>query len=237
MTITFTTVEQTTRQSGVKLLVYGKPKVGKTSLIASCPNPLIISAERGLLSLRNMPNMGKVPVIEVHGMSEFEEVFQWCLKSADAKKFDTFALDSITEIAEVCLLEEKAITRAKAKGGKPNNFEPYAELQEKIMGALRGFRDMPNKNVLFIGQEEFDKDETTGMMIYRPVMPGKQLTRQLPYVFDEILQLVRFTTPEGQPYNALRTIADAQNTAGDRSGKLDPWEQADISQIIRKIIG
>ena len=237
MTISFTTVEQSTRQAGVKLVVYGKPKTGKTSLISTLPNPMIISAERGLLSLRNMPTMINTPVVEVHGMTEFNEVFEWCSKSADAKKFDSFALDSITEIAEVCLIEEKAKTLAKAKGGKPNGFEPYAELNTQIMSTLRGFRDMPNKHVLFIAQEEFDKDETSGMSTFRPVMPGKTLTRQLPYTFDEILQLVRFTTPDGQAYNGLRTVADAQNTAGDRSGKLDPWEPADISHIIRKIIG
>ena len=237
MTIKFTTVEETTRQSGIKLVVYGKPKTGKTSLIASCPNPLIISAERGLLSLRALPTMVKTPVIEVHGMTEFNEVYEWCSKSADAKKYDTFCLDSITELAEVCLMEEKAKTLAKAKGGKPNNFEPYQELNTQIMAILRGFRDMPNKHILFIAQEEFDKDENTGMTMYRPVMPGKQLTRQLPYTFDEIFQLVRFTAPDGSAYNGLRTVSDAQNTAGDRSGRLAPWEPADIQHIINKIIG
>lgn len=237
MTIKFTTVEETTRQTGIKLVVYGKSKVGKTSLIATCANPLIISAERGLLSLRNNPATRNTPVIEIHGMTEFNEVFEWCSKSNDAKKFNSFALDSITEIAELCLGEEKAKAIAKAKGGKVNNFEPYMELGTQIMAILRGFRDMPAKHVLFIAQEEFDKDEQTGLSVYRPVLPGRQLTRQLPYTFDEILQINRFTTPEGQPYNMLRTTSDAQNVAGDRSGKLDIWEPADIGYIINKILG
>lgn len=237
MTISFTTVEQTTRQAGIKLLVYGKPKIGKTTLISTLPNPLIISAERGLLSLRNLPTMVNVPVVEVHGMTEFNEVFKWCTESKEANKFDSFAFDSVTEIAEVCLIEEKAKTLAKAKGGKPNGFEPYSELNAQMMHNFRQLRDTSNKHMLFIAQEEFDKDETSGMMQFRPVMPGRTLTREIAYVFDEVLQLVRFTTPEGKAYNGLRTVADSQNVAGDRSGKLDPWEPADISHIIKKIIG
>ena len=37
--------------NGVKMMVYGASGVGKTRLTTTCPNPIIISAEKGLLSL------------------------------------------------------------------------------------------------------------------------------------------------------------------------------------------
>lgn len=39
-------------QEGVKVLVYGQAGAGKTRLIQTLPTPVIISAEGGLLSLR-----------------------------------------------------------------------------------------------------------------------------------------------------------------------------------------
>lgn len=38
---------------GIKLAVYGGAGIGKTRLSATAPNPLIISAESGLLSLKD----------------------------------------------------------------------------------------------------------------------------------------------------------------------------------------
>ena len=38
---------------GLKVLVYGHAGAGKTTLAASMPNPIIISAEGGLLSIKD----------------------------------------------------------------------------------------------------------------------------------------------------------------------------------------
>ena len=38
-------------RDGVKLLVYGQAGAGKTSLIPTLPNPIVLSAEAGLLSI------------------------------------------------------------------------------------------------------------------------------------------------------------------------------------------
>ena len=40
--------------AGVKVLVYGHAGAGKTSLIRTAPNPVILSAEAGLLSLSDL---------------------------------------------------------------------------------------------------------------------------------------------------------------------------------------
>lgn len=236
MTIKLSTVGELTNKSGVKILIYSKPKIGKTSLIKTCPNPVVISAERGLLSLRR--DASNIPAIEIKNMADFEEVKKWATESAEAKRFDTIALDSISEIAEVCLVEEKEKSLARAIAAKkkePNGFEPFAELKDQILAAFRAFRDYAPKHVYFTAQEIYDKDPISGMKVNMPAMPGRRLENAIPYMFDEIFQLVRFTSPEGQPYNAIRTRADDMNYAGDRSGALDYWEPADISRIIEKI--
>ncbi len=47
--------------NGVKVLVYGAAGAGKTSLIKTLPNPVVLSAEGGLLSISD----ADIPFIEV----------------------------------------------------------------------------------------------------------------------------------------------------------------------------
>ena len=51
MALKFTTTNQAAQLHGVKALVYGPSGAGKTTLCATAPAPIIISAEAGLLSL------------------------------------------------------------------------------------------------------------------------------------------------------------------------------------------
>lgn len=222
-------VGSVTTAHGVKAVVYGQPGAGKTRLILSCPNPVIISAEKGLLSLRQ--EGANLPVWEIRTMAELKAAHAWALGSHEAKQFDTFCLDSISEIAEVTLV---ASQKANAKDG----WKPYQDLQKDVMQIFRDFRDFAHKHVYFACKEEYDKDGVTQMSKYMPSMPGKVLTQQIPYIFDEIFRLVVFTDPAtGQQYSALRTQPDQSNIAKDRSGRLALWEPPHLGNIFAKILG
>ena len=58
---------------GVKVLVYGGAGSGKTTLIGTLPDPVIISAEAGLLSLSGLD----IPYIEVTDMDSLKEAFSY----------------------------------------------------------------------------------------------------------------------------------------------------------------
>ena len=128
--------------NGVKLLVYGQAGAGKTSLIRTLPNPVVFSAEGGLLSLAQ----DNIPFIEVTDMATLTEAYKWVTESDDAKKFDSVALDSISEIAEVVLSSEKK----KSKDPR----QAYGALQEIIGDLIRAFRDIQGKNVYFSAKLE-----------------------------------------------------------------------------------
>ena len=81
--------------NGVKLLVYGQAGAGKTSLIKSLPNPIVLSAEGGLLSIQD----ADLPYIEVASMDDLREAYAWCRDSKEAAGFQSVALDSISEVA------------------------------------------------------------------------------------------------------------------------------------------
>ena len=94
-------------QSGIKMLVYGAAGVGKTRLIPTLPSPVILSAEGGLLSISDQ----NIPFIEVKDMETLREAYAWLTDSEEAKQFESVAIDSISEIAEVCLGNEKKVNK------------------------------------------------------------------------------------------------------------------------------
>lgn len=209
---------------GVKSLIYGPPKVGKTRLIATAPSPVILSAEAGLLSLRTY----NLPYIHIANMAVFRDAYQWAMGSHEARQFATFGLDSISEIIEQILDYEKTRTRDPRKA--------YGEIISQGIQIIRGFRDMNGPNVVMIAKQEFSKDESTGIMYNQPSFPGQKLGPQAPYYPDEIFQYCVFRNPQtNQRIEALRCWADQQNVAGDRSGALNEWEPPHLGRIFEKI--
>ena len=211
--------------SGVKCLVYGQAGVGKTSLIPTLPRPVVLSAEGGLLSIAG----ADVPFIEISSMADLMEAYNWLTSSQEAQYFQSVALDSISEIAEVVLAEELK----RNKDGRA----AYGELNSAMTGVIRAFRDLPNKHVYFTAKCEKAQDEN-GRMLYSPAMPGKTLTQQLPYFFDAVFALRVEKDAEGKTHRMLLTDGDGLWTAKTRAaGRLDAWEAPDLGAIINKIAG
>jgi len=221
----FTTTDQAAQLHGVKMLIYGVSGVGKTTLCATAPQPIILSAEAGLLSLRKF----QIPVIEIRTVDDLTEAHRWCQQAAEARQFATVCIDSITEIGEVVL--------ANAKRQVKDPRQAYGELIEKMMTTIKAFRDLQGKHVYMAAKAEPVKDEMTGVVRYMASMPGSKLGPQLPYLFDEVFRLGINKTPQGEQYRFLQTQPDLQYDAKDRSGALDPIEPPDLNHVISKILG
>ena len=210
--------------NGVKVLVYGQAGAGKTSLVKTLPNPIVLSAEGGLLSIRD----ADIPYIEISDMDTLKEAYTWLTSSDEAKRYQSVALDSISEVAEVVLAHEMK----KNKDGRA----AYGEMNTTMQELIRAFRDLPGKNVYMSAKLEKSQDEM-GKMLYNPGMPGKSLTQGLPYFFDEVLALRVERDAEGVTQRALMCDSDGLWLAKDRSGKLEAWEAPDLGGIITKIQG
>jgi len=223
MAIQLKRTKEATAQA-VKLLVYGQAGAGKTSLIPTLPKPVILSAEGGLLSIADT----NLPFIEITNIDDLREAYKWLTSSTEAAEFESVALDSISEIAEVVLNAEKKINKDPRAA--------YGAMQEQMADIIRGFRDLPGKHVYMSAKLEKTQDEM-GRVLYAPSMPGNKTGQSLPYFFDEVLALRVEKDAEGNTRRALMTDGDGLWLAKDRSGKLEVWEDADLGEIIKKIGG
>jgi len=210
--------------SFVNILVYGPSGAGKTSLIRTLPNPIILSAESGLLSIAD----SNLPYIEISDMAGLREAYSWLIGSDEAKGFESVALDSISEIGEVVLAAEKKATK--------DPRQAYGAMAETMAELIRAFRDLPNRHVYFSAKVEKTQDDQ-GRLLYAPSMPGAKVGQSLPYYFDEVLALRVEKDAEGTTQRALMCDTDGLWTAKDRSGKLAAWEAPDLGAIISKIRG
>jgi len=224
MAVKLTSTRVAARTNGIKVLVYGNAGAGKTRLAGTTGgSPIIISAESGLLSLRDTD----IPVIEVASITDVHEAYAF-LCSQEGVGYDWIVLDSISEIAEVVLNAEKKATK--------DPRQAYGALAEQMADLLRAFRDLPGRNVYMSAKLDRIKDEHTGAVLFGPAMPGQRLGQSLPYLFDEVFVLRVEKDAEGNVQRWLQTQPDFQYQAKDRSGALDPFEAPDLAAIAAKIV-
>lgn len=221
MAIKLTTTKMSAKY--IKALCYGFAGVGKTTLCKTAPEPIIISAEAGLLSLADV----SIPVIEIKNADDLKEAFLFVTTSSDAKKFQTICLDSITDIGEVLLSDLKEKNKDPRKA--------YGDLADQMGKLVRAFRDISDRHIYFTAKANRIVDES-GITSHIPHMPGKQLVTNLPYWFDLVLPLRIGKTDEGETYRYLQSQPSMYWEAKDRSGKLNPMEEPNLEKLFAKII-
>lgn len=186
----------------VKCVIYGGAGVGKTRTCATAPHPIIISAEEGLLSLSDQD----IDIIIIHTLDDLNEAYN-AVKKMPHK---TVCLDSVSEIGEV--LVEKLFPNYK------DGRQAYAELARSMIPMLKRFRNLQGKNVVFTCKEDTILDDEGNFVKWDLLMPGQQLNKHIPYLFDELfhMQIDR----KGVPF--FKVKPDRKSFAKDRSGALNP---------------
>lgn len=216
---------------GVKVIVYSRAGMGKTSLCATAPSPVVCSAESGLLSLRpenitrmfgaNVPGISyNLPIIEINTLQDLVEVERWAATSSEAKQFETICLDSITEIGE------KILTNAKQQVKDPR--QAYGELIEKAIATIKSFRDLRGYNVYMAAKEERVKDGGTGATLAGPSMPGQKAGPAMPYLYDEVFNLNIGRDAQQRSYrycepNLISTTMQRTGPARWKKSKYPTW--------------
>lgn len=210
---------------GIKVTITGESGSGKTFQTASLSRPFVISSENGLLSLRNFD----IQYVEISSIEELAEVKQLLITQEVWESFDTLVIDSVTDIAERCLLTlKKSVKDAR---------QAYGQMMDKVMDELLSLCSIKGKDLVCIYKLGRIQDPLTGKVSYSADVPSDKFASKMPYLFDEVFVLKSEIDAEGNVNRYFQTFNDGHYTAKDRSGCLEPYEPADLGAIIRKIKG
>jgi len=239
MAVNITSVDEALEDDGLKILVHGPAGVGKTILCATADAPtLIINVEGGLLSLRKFlrdkPKLKKkIRIVTIKTIVDLNDLIDE-LEANDEPICEWLALDSISEIAEEILKDEKS-KNADARAA-------YGNLTIETMDILKRFRDLPGYNVIMTCKQVREVDGDTEKTRFVPMFPGRRIGPEVPYIFDEVFALrveedEEAEEGEDKEYRVLQTKRDVRYEAKDRSGELDMFEPASLKHISSKILG
>lgn len=214
-------LRQAGEEGGDKVLVYGGPGAGKTSLISTLPGKVLVaSAEKGLASLDPDADIDVAPIDNVNDLVEVVDV----LESKD-HGYNWLALDSFSDIAEVVFADELA------RQSDPRKLYPAVE--QRVLRLVRTLRGL-NLNVYVTAKAFRVTDSETSRTQHIVKMPGNSLGQQIPYFFDFFFRLR--VKKDGE--RVLQTGPEPDSDAKYRSSrKLEQYEPANLGQLLAKLKG
>ncbi len=204
-------------------VIYGRAKSGKTRLIPTAPNPVVCNSDKGLSSIREF-DIPFFPVNTYNDYLAFEA-------AAHSGQFDgaTVFIDDLTEVAEMLLTEE--LPKHK------NGLQAYGALNIEMSRVVRFWRNCTRLTAVLICKQDRIKDYSTGGVIYAPMIPGQAIPQMLPYLMGSVFHMESYTNPADQTQTeVLRCKQNAQYEAGDRSGKLNELEFANLTNVFAKVM-
>lgn len=214
----------------INCIVYGESGVGKTSLLRDLPAKeiLILSAEKGLLSLKKEEPEHGYDYVEVKYISEIMEVLnddEFC------KKYKYFVIDSITELSQNEVVRISEVYSKLEKEAKKNQgafaLKMWGEFGSNFATLFKKLRDN-NDSVIAIALLA-EVESASGAIVRKPDIAGKTKDRILAW-FDEVFYMG--ASKEGRKFITNKNETTA---AKDRSGKLDAVEVANIAKVFEKI--
>lgn len=213
---------QFANSTGFKSIIYGAPGSAKTPLINSCPRPLVLVCEPGMLSMRG----SNVPAYEAYTGQKIDEFFDWWFKSAEIKNFDTLAIDSASQMADIYL--QDALNGKSKSGNKKHGLAAYGEMADEVMKHMRPLFFQPHKHCYIICKQSVEDG------IKKPYFLGKQLPTEIPHLYDAILHLGLHNVPGMGQALSFQCKQSYDTTARDRSGRLAEYEEPNFGKIVQK---
>ncbi len=250
--------ERMKEKSGIKGLIVGPYKIGKTSLIRTVENALFCNMEAGMLSIQDWqgdsinirdwttardlacliggPNPAMRPD-QPYSQAHYEHVVKEFGGALD--KYETIFFDSLTDASRLAFQWAKGQPEAfSEKTGKPDNRGAYGKLAQELVTWARHLQHTPNKNIWLVGLLDQVKDDF-GRISFEMQIEGSKAGREIPGLIDQVVSMVEMKTEDGTPYRAFVCKRPNQwgYPAGDRSGRLDMIEEPHLGKLMNKIRG
>lgn len=164
----------------LKMLIYGDPKVGKTTFAGTAPSPLFLAVEPGVAVLRkneeNRNRFKDTMAVDLPNISALNAITN-SLRVGQLPDRKTIVLDSLTEFQDRVLVQWTKHAMVSGLTDNKNEFAPtwpeFNSVTNILKKTVRELRDIP-RHVIVICHIRDDKDKTRGgMAVDRPgLMPS-----------------------------------------------------------------
>jgi hypothetical protein len=205
---------------GYTILVYGEAGTGKTHDIQYLNNPIVISAEGGLLTL----NDKDIPFVEVANWTDFLNALQYVF-TEETLKDKTICIDSLSVLSDYCYMHY-------LKLNNDNQLKAYQMVSEKFPAVIEKLQKK-QRNVYLISQLDVEKDDNGVIIKYRPLIKGKASSTKIPHIVDFIF-CKKIVNSDGKLQRVLLTGLDNKHELKSRV-KLAKNHYADISEVFNEL--
>lgn len=200
----------------LKILVWGGPGTGKTHLIGTAPNPFVIAAEDGILTLHKFD----IPYFKLDNTMAIYETFLMIMESAikrevvetengtvDFSKIETIALDS------AWMLNSRLTREIKEESGKPKfQHDQWGILLDRMQECTLKLLESDYHVIVTMG-EAIKADEIDSEQKQITFNMQGSFRNQIAYLFDFNLTTFKEVTGRRATYKVFT------NDANNRSAK------------------
>jgi len=207
------------------LLLIGPPLSGKTTVAMQFPNPYIISTDRKIGNATSRLLKDKkwwfdyVDVDDANQPVALDK--QWTratdlLKAAPSKpEIQTIIWDNLSDLSNMLYAHIIANGGTKLTVGGERVFEQqHWQPFKLLMSRAISFARSSGKLFVVCCHEDIEKDEVTGTLTYRPLIPG-QLKNQLGGFFTDVWRTEVSASPSQAAKYYVRTVPTPRMALGN----------------------